>query len=157
MRFVANISDHTWSMTNDEVDNLSAIVEIGFVSNDGPVVVFDNLSFGFDASSGQKSTAVVEPAEGVTYVSTDQPVMSVHTIDNMLPDEEWTINVWAENAGTPFAEPFTFTVPRPSSPYPSWVWDAAESAWVPPVPYPSDEKAYAWNEETKSWDEYIIP
>lgn len=133
------------------------VVEIGFVSNDGPTVVFDNLAYGFDATSGEKITSVVQPPEGVVFESTDQEIISSHSIPDMRADEVWTINVWAENAGTPFAESFTFTVPRPSSPYPSWVWDAVENDWVPPVPYPSDEKTYVWNEATQSWEEYIIP
>lgn len=156
MRFVANISDHTWSMTNDEVGYTSALIEIGFVSDDSSVVIFDNLSFGFDASSGEKSTTIVEPSEGVIYVSTDQPVMVTYTLEDLVADEVWTMNMWTENAGTPFAESFTFTVPRPSSPYPSWVWDEAEHDWVPPIPYPNDEKVYMWNEETQSWKEYVL-
>ena len=37
-------------------------------------------------------------------------------------------------------------------PYPSWVLDA-EAQWQPPVPYPTDDKHYSWNEETLSWIE----
>lgn len=42
-----------------------------------------------------------------------------------------------------------FSPPRP---YPSWTLDDA-CTWQPPVPYPSDDKMYTWNEETQSWDE----
>ena len=42
-----------------------------------------------------------------------------------------------------------FSVPQP---YPSWTLDD-ECHWQPPVPYPSDDKSYMWNEETQSWDE----
>lgn len=38
-------------------------------------------------------------------------------------------------------------------PYPSWSLDE-NADWQPPVPYPSDEKQYQWNEETLSWVEF---
>ena len=40
----------------------------------------------------------------------------------------------------------------PPQPYPSWTLDDA-CIWQPPVPCPSDDKMYTWNEETQSWDE----
>jgi len=41
-----------------------------------------------------------------------------------------------------------FIAPQP---YPSWSLDSNDD-WQPPVPYPSDNKQYVWNETTKSWD-----
>jgi hypothetical protein len=42
-----------------------------------------------------------------------------------------------------------FSAPQP---YPSWTLDD-QCIWQPPVPYPSGDKMYTWNEETQSWDE----
>ena len=42
-----------------------------------------------------------------------------------------------------------FSAPKP---YPSWTLDG-QCIWQPPVPYPSGDKMYTWNEETQSWDE----
>lgn len=42
---------------------------------------------------------------------------------------------------------------RIPSPYPSWVWQ--NDQWEPPVPMPTDEGRYEWNEETQGWD--LIP
>lgn len=39
----------------------------------------------------------------------------------------------------------------PPKPYPSWILNEDTCQWVSPVPYPQDEKVYAWNEETQSW------
>lgn len=39
----------------------------------------------------------------------------------------------------------------PPQPYPSWTLNEDTCLWNPPVPYPQDEKIYAWNEETQSW------
>ncbi|MBF0098121.1 MAG: hypothetical protein HQM04_10240 [Magnetococcales bacterium] len=35
---------------------------------------------------------------------------------------------------------------------PSYVLDTATGYWVPPVPYPSDGRHYAWNEQLVQWD-----
>jgi hypothetical protein len=41
--------------------------------------------------------------------------------------------------------------------YPSWIFNEDTGIWNPPVPKPTDDKNYIWNEETKSWDENVIP
>jgi len=37
-------------------------------------------------------------------------------------------------------------------PFESWILNRDTCKWEAPVPYPSDDKAYDWNEDTKSWD-----
>ena len=39
----------------------------------------------------------------------------------------------------------------PKQPFPSWSKDN-NNDWNPPIPYPNDEKFYAWNENNQSWD-----
>lgn len=41
-----------------------------------------------------------------------------------------------------------FIAPQP---FPSWTLDADTTDWVPPVPYPDDDKPYLWDEATQSW------
>ncbi|MBT3949556.1 MAG: hypothetical protein HOF36_00630 [Candidatus Marinimicrobia bacterium] len=36
-------------------------------------------------------------------------------------------------------------------PYPSWVLDEETCRWEAPIPYPEDDKAYRWDEETINW------
>ena len=43
-----------------------------------------------------------------------------------------------------------FYTPRP---YASWTLNETTCIWEAPVAYPSDDKNYAWNEETTSWTE----
>ena len=38
-------------------------------------------------------------------------------------------------------------------PYPSWSLNAQTCQWEPPVPMPTDEKMYNWDEETLAWVE----
>lgn len=35
--------------------------------------------------------------------------------------------------------------------YPSWILDEQTCQWDSPVPYPSDERKYVWDEPTTSW------
>lgn len=43
-----------------------------------------------------------------------------------------------------------FIAPQP---FPSWVLDEDTCRWEAPVPYPTDGKVYAWDEDTVSWIE----
>lgn len=41
-----------------------------------------------------------------------------------------------------------FIAPQP---FPSWVVDESTCQWVAPVPYPSDDGVYVWDEESGDW------
>lgn len=44
----------------------------------------------------------------------------------------------------------------PPKPYNSWILNEQTCLWESPVPYPSDGKYYAWNEDTLSWVEAVF-
>jgi len=37
-------------------------------------------------------------------------------------------------------------------PYPSWTLNEDTCVWQPPTSMPNDDKMYAWNESTTTWD-----
>lgn len=39
----------------------------------------------------------------------------------------------------------------PPKPFDSWTISAPTWTWNPPVPYPTDDQRYSWDEPTKSW------
>jgi len=41
----------------------------------------------------------------------------------------------------------------PPKPFNSWILNDDTCLWEAPVPYPTDDKVYNWNEDTLSWDE----
>jgi hypothetical protein len=43
----------------------------------------------------------------------------------------------------------------PPQPYNSWTLNEATCQWDSPVPYPTDDVDYAWDEETTNWKEVI--
>jgi hypothetical protein len=39
----------------------------------------------------------------------------------------------------------------PPQPYPSWTLNDETAEWEAPIPYPTDGKAYVWDENSMSW------
>ena len=40
----------------------------------------------------------------------------------------------------------------PPKPYPSWILNEDTCQWESPIPYPSDDNEYTWNEDTQNWE-----
>ena len=40
----------------------------------------------------------------------------------------------------------------PPKPYNSWILNETTCLWEAPVPYPTDDSTYDWNEDTQGWD-----
>jgi len=56
-------------------------------------------------------------------------------------------------AGIGYTYDRTNDVFYPPRPYPSWTISAPTWTWEAPTPYPTDGKAYTWDEATTSWTE----
>ena len=41
-------------------------------------------------------------------------------------------------------------------PFPSWIKNADTYLWEAPVPMPTDDKLYSWNETDQKWDEVTL-
>lgn len=41
----------------------------------------------------------------------------------------------------------------PPKPYNSWILNETICQWEPPIPYPTDDKQYVWNDNDQSWVE----
>jgi hypothetical protein len=41
----------------------------------------------------------------------------------------------------------------PPKPYPSWTLNEDSCIWESPVPMPTDDKRYTWNEDNQEWTE----
>jgi hypothetical protein len=46
-----------------------------------------------------------------------------------------------------------FIAPKP---FESWILDEEKCVWKAPIPYPTDEKVYDWDESTTSWVEVEV-
>ena len=65
------------------------------------------------------------------------------------------------NGGTPLRKNYagigyTYDSTRdaflPPQPYPSWTMSEETCLWSAPIPMPTDDHRYTWNEETKTWE-----
>lgn len=64
--------------------------------------------------------------------------------------------------GTPYRKNYagigyTYDIQRdafiPPKSFPSWVLNESSCLWQAPIPMPTDNKRYEWNETNQSWDE----
>ena len=42
-------------------------------------------------------------------------------------------------------------------PFPSWILNEDSCIWESPVPYPTDDKFYTWDEDQQQWTEIEVP
>lgn len=61
-------------------------------------------------------------------------------------------NIRKQYAGIGFTYDETNDIFISPQPYPSWTLDS-NFDWQPPMPYPSDGKAYIWDESSETWIE----
>ena len=72
----------------------------------------------------------------------DDADLSVTGVISTYTEEEYTSLKTAEH--------------QARKPFPSWVGDISTMSWEPPVPYPSDNKLYFWDESVTNWVEPTI-
>jgi hypothetical protein len=99
-------------------------------------------------------------------IDENNKVIRVLVGDNNEPDEgesfmnslggtwvktSYNSNIRGVYAGIGFTYNETEDIFITPQPYPSWTRE--NSFWNPPVPRPTDDKRYTWDEETTSWVE----
>jgi len=152
MKLIGDITHKSWNNIDESKSGYTLNIDVGFRDSGTLPVVFDSLSFGFSLSkSGKVLFSDSRPVSGAIILSTDQEVIDSFFVDGLYPDVDYVLNIWAENSGERWEQTFEVSVPRPSQPYPSYLWDELIHWWIPPVPYPDALGSYFWNEETLSW------
>lgn len=155
MLILGNFDTQSWTADND-TQAYSSEIKIGFRNGEENPVVFDNLSFGFAVLDGETELLSGSyPPVNVTYKSSDQEYLVADVVNDLVPEETYTVSVWANNAGQRFEDVVSFTTPRPPQPFESWIYDSENKYWVAPVPAPEDGNDYMWNEETQTWDLFV--
>lgn len=149
IKAVDDLVSRDWEFEEVDLHPTYADLQISFTKGT-PIVEFDNLSFGYELLLNDEivSTGTYPPAN-IKYVRSDQPYLISIRL-TFIPDETYSLKVWAENGGEYFEDIHVFSSPIPSQPYPSWTWE--NKNWNPPVPYPEDG-FYSWNEDEQQWDE----
>ena len=110
MKLLFDVFLNEW---HQQVEDEPSVGEVSFTFlNNGELpVVFEDLHFGYSVSSGETEFQSGEfPAEGVTYIRTDQEEIESVTLNETEPDTEYVVNVWARNAGVLWEGSFPFFV-----------------------------------------------
>jgi hypothetical protein len=154
MKLLADIANKTWSKSEEDESSFSLNLYLGFRNNGVLPVSFSGMGYGYTLENSEGTVDENHnPLEGLVYISSDQDYISAHTVNDLVPDEEYTLSVWAENAGERWEDTFTFTLPRPDSPFESWIYNEETHSWESPVAYPEDGGMYSWNEDNQEWVE----
>ena len=99
----------------------------------------------------------------------EQEQLGIQFLKNLYnePEAIWKQTSYNTNAGihslggTPFRKNhagigYTYDQQRdafiPPKPFNSWILNEQTCTWNAPIPYPTDEQSYTWNESTLSWD-----
>jgi len=147
-----DIQNHALDITFHEINSFYVDLMVGF--NGAKFVQFDNFKFKYELKVGDTIVQYnAYPPPNVTYLCTDQPHIIVERL-NLRPDNTYNLWLWGENANASFENTFTFTAPRPESPYASWVWNG--DYWEAPIAKPEDTNKYKWNESITNWEEVTL-
>jgi len=156
VRATFETNNTVWSLSEVSPNANYIDLQINFISGD-EITAFNNLRFGY---SLLKNNDVVKqdmfPIAGTIEFARSAPLI-VERIA-VQPDVEYTLAVWAENAGVRTNSTFTFSTPIPSKPFPSWTWDGTE--WIAPIAIPTDgpaDAAYKWSEKQQKWFLLVPP
>ena len=145
-----NLSDGTWDI-QENLEGDTVTYNVGFTSDVTPTNIYGLTAHVSATRDGETLVDAHHPEAGITYEATDQEWVFYEAIQARF-DDTITVNLTVNKDGVEYANEHTFTIPRPDSPFPSWVWDADADAWLPPTPYPGDDTHfYNWDEETTSW------
>ena len=72
------------------------------------------------------------------------------------PSEDQSKALRKNYAGIGYSYDSTRDAFIPPKPFNSWTLNEDTCLWDSPVPYPTDDKFYKWNEEILNWEEVII-
>jgi hypothetical protein len=121
-----------------------------FLNNDS-VVLFNNFQFGFELKENENIKQYgIFPKPNVKYKQSDQKILEIIRLI-APPNKTYDFSIWVENDGKRVEKTFILNIPQPKQPFDSWVWNEDTCLWDAPIPYPSDNKEYIWNEVQQEW------
>jgi hypothetical protein len=104
------------------------------------VIVVDN-------SELLDSNDVEQEAIGITFCT------NLFGADTRWKQTSYNGNIRKNYAGIGFKYDATRDAFIPPQPYASWILNEDTCQWEAPVPYPTDDNVYTWNESTQQWDQ----
>lgn len=151
MLFVADLDNLKWIVVG-ELDYHSSNIAIGFSRGGQVPVIFEDFSFGYSVYHNDNEILSNRfPPPGITYRSSDEEAMVIDVLNNILPEETYTFNLWAKESGNEITSSFDLLSPRQPQPFASWTYDTNIKMWIAPTSPPADGNKYEWDEDSFSW------
>ena len=117
LKAISNINTNEWSFDLNDLSFVYVNLYMGF-SDINPVVIFNNLSFGYELISTGGTITETYPNPGITYDQTDETFLTIDTF-YLQPSTDYTLNVWSNNNNIESTGSFEFRTPdRPIPPTP---------------------------------------
>ena len=118
-------------------------------------------------SNGKVTRVIVAEADFFNNFVDDSPGQWIQTSYNTRggvhyhpntnePSEDQSKALRKNYAGIGYTYDSTRDAFIPPQPFNSWTLNEDTCLWDSPVPYPTDDKLYKWNEEILNWEEVII-
>jgi hypothetical protein len=76
---------------------------------------------------------------------------NIYNTRDVWKQTSYNNNIRKNYAGIGYTYDSTRDAFIPPQPYPSWTLNEDTCQWDSPVPYPSDDKHYIWDEATTNW------
>ena len=121
--------------------------DIEFIlTNNSPVL---GINFGYDAFCNDEKIASREFNEDFAYREFErQGYYTTSRIENNILSTI-VIKPWVSLSNLVFTDEYILNLPVPEKPFLSWVM--GPNGWEPPVPVPSEDFTYRWDEDSIKW------
>ena len=149
-----NIDNNAWNIETTEPNPMHTDLNIIFTSTE-EIVKFNNLAFGVNVTSnGQPVLSQFFPPYGAVYDSAMKDSVFEKLGWPCIPDTEYVVSLWVENAEEKTEISQTVVSPKPEKPFASWSWDNTAKTWNAPIPRP-ENLVKEWNEELGQWQDVV--
>lgn len=160
-----NINTNTITIENADslqsTNNRIIIAVTSIVDGEDSAVEFNGFKCGFFIRDGDNNTIEYRtyPPAGQTIGYSPDGVVLSEIIDKLELNENYTLQIYAEDAGVFYDKIININMPKSIRPYnhngdfDSWTWNDTTKEWEAPVIKPNDPKDgfYKWNEEDQKW------
>lgn len=142
-----NFVKKEWIIENHLSRSDNSTLEIS-VESDNEHTNIKNMQIGYRIESDSETiSSGLFPPHGVRYELVSKYPIIIEPIDLEM-DKSYKCSVYLIDQDKTYEKSMDFVGPKPSRPYPSWIWQ--HNAWVAPVPKP--DGPHLWNEESRVWE-----
>ena len=160
-----NINTNTITIENADSlqanDNRIIFTAISVVDGENSSVEFNRFKCGFYVRDNNNTTVEYKtypPAGDAVNYSPDGVVLN-EFLDELDFNEDYTLQVYVEDAGVFYDKTINISIPKSIRPYDhngdfdSWTWNDTAKIWEAPVAKPDDpnDGFYKWDEQNQEW------